>query len=92
VEIQASDALDRKGRPIPISEGTPFYAYVVCDLTPSFRRQAEDYTLVKAPDGQGYFGYNQNLGVYIEIVSFHKLVRDAEARNRVLFDKLFGRR
>jgi hypothetical protein len=91
-KIRAGEALDRKGRPIPVSEGMPFYAYIVCDLTPSLRQQAEDYTLVKAPDGQGYFGFNHNLGVYVEVVSFHKLVRDAAARNRVLFDKLFGRR
>jgi hypothetical protein len=42
------------------------------------------------PDGEGYFGYNQNYGAYIEVISYNKLLKDAKDRNKVLFDKLFS--
>ena len=67
---------------------TPFYAYIVCDLTPKLMTQAENAQLTPTPDSHGFFGYNARLGVYVEILSFDKLVDDAAKRNAVLFDKL----
>jgi hypothetical protein len=75
-----------------VSDSTRFYAYVICDVTATLRRQAENFSLTKTPDDLGFFGFNPNLRAYVEVISFPKLVNDAEARNRVLFDKLFGRR
>ena len=40
------------------------------------------------PDSHGYCGYNDTLGVYVDIVSFDKLIDDAKRRNAVLFEKL----
>ncbi len=40
------------------------------------------------PDGQGYVGFNQSVGAYVEIISFDKLIGDAKKRNAVLFEKL----
>ena len=39
-------------------------------------------------DAAGFFGYNDNFGVYVDIVSFDKLIGDAKKRNAVLFEKL----
>jgi len=36
----------------------------------------------------GYFGFNSQVGVYIEIISFAKLVDDARKRNAAFFKKL----
>lgn len=91
-KISSGTAFDKRGRPIPVGSSTRYYAYVICDMTPTLRRQAENFSLTKTPDERGYFGFNPNLRAYIEVISFEKLVHDAEARNRVLFDKLFGRR
>jgi len=44
--------------------------------------------LTKTPDGLGYFGYNSQVGVYIEIISFAKLIADAKKRNAAFFEKL----
>lgn len=41
-----------------------------------------------SPDGLGYFGYNNQIGVYVEIISYEKLVGDAERRNQYFFHKL----
>ena len=58
------------------------------DITPRLRTQAENFQLTKTPDTLGYFGFNTNLGVYVEIMSFDKLVGDAKKRNAILFEKL----
>ncbi len=86
--IREGKATDRKGRPINIPDRTPFFAYIVCDITMTLRRQAKTAGLRQTSDGAGYFGYNENYGVYVEIVSFEKLLGDAKKRNAVLFDKL----
>ena len=87
-EIKAGTAKDRQGRPIRVPPSTPFYAYIVCDLTPKLMTQAENSQLTPTPDSLGFFGFNSNMGVYVEILSFDKLVSDARKRNAVLFDKL----
>jgi hypothetical protein len=78
----------KDGRPIAIREGTPFYAYIICDITPTLSTQAENMGLVKTPDALGFFGYNSTLGAYVEMISFDKLIADSKKRNAVLFDKL----
>lgn len=87
--IRASKALDRKGRPIPINDNTPFYAYIICDITEKVINLAENfYDYTQTPDGLGYFNFNKKLKAYIEVISYTKLVQDAKKRNRVLFEKL----
>ncbi len=86
--IKSGRAKDRSGRPIIVPPGTPFYGYIVCDMMPKLEEQAKYAQLTKTPDGMGYFGYNAQVGVYVEIVSFAKLVDDAKKRNSAFFDKL----
>lgn len=86
--LKEGKALDKRGRPISIPSHLPIYAYIVCDLTPSLHKQARDYQLTKTPDSQGYFGYHRDHGAYIEVMSFDKLIADAQRRNKILFDKL----
>lgn len=80
--------LDKKGRPIMIHQNTPFYAYILCDLTPKIKDFAELSNLIESPDSLGYFGYNNKYRTYIEIISYTKLLNDARQRNKMLFDKL----
>lgn len=86
--IKSGKAKDRRGRPLTIPDSLPFYAYIVCDITPSLSKQAEYAQLTPTPDSRGFFGYHGKLGVYVEIVSFDKLIDDAKKRNAILFDKL----
>ena len=39
-------------------------------------------------DGEGYFKTLPGGNGYVEIISYDKLLRDAQRRNRVLFEKL----
>lgn len=67
----------------------PFYCYLICDLTEKIKKVATiTHDLKPTPDGNGYFGYNSNLGAYIEIISYDKMLDDAKKRNKILFDKL----
>ena len=86
--IREGTAKDRNGRPITIPDRTPFFAYIVCDITPTLRRQAKTAGLRQTADAAGYFGYNDNYGVYVDIISFDKLLGDAKKRNAILFEKL----
>jgi hypothetical protein len=87
-EIKLGKVYDRHGRLLNVPPQTPFYAYIICDLTKSLRTRALMAGLTQTPDSLGFFGYSNNYGTYIEIISFDKLVSDAKKRNAVLFDKL----
>lgn len=81
---------NREGRFIQIDKNTPFYIYIVCDITPSLQRIIDKRgELHPTPDGIGYFAYrNASYSAYIEILPFEKVMSDAKKRNRILFDKL----
>ncbi len=66
----------------------PFYAYMLCDLTPALKNMAKFAGLTQPPDSDGDFGDIANYGVYLETISFNELVDDAKKRNAVLFEKL----
>lgn len=87
--LLSGKAKDHKGRYIDISEKTPFYAYIVCDLTPSLVKILQRREFEKTPDGKGYFKFKSKYySAYIEILPFEKVLHDARKRNRILFDKL----
>jgi hypothetical protein len=87
-QMKSGRTKDRQGRHIKVDPATPFYAYIVCDLTPKFEQQAMYAQLTPTPDGLGYFGYNAQVGVYVEVISFAKLIDDAKKRNAAFFEKL----
>ncbi|HOV79409.1 MAG TPA: ATP-binding protein [Bacillota bacterium] len=88
-KIRSGKVKDKKGRPILLAQNTPFYCYVLCDLTEKIREQAGNADLRPMPDGLGFFGYNITHGCYIEVISYEKLIEDARKRNQILFDKLY---
>lgn len=87
-DIKSGKALRKDGRPFNIQQHTPFYCYVVCDLTPKLIQRARGAGLTRTPDLQGFFGYNPEYGAYVEVIAFDKMLSDANKRNRVLFKKL----
>jgi len=73
---------------IKVNDNTPVYGYVVCDLTNKIIEFAEKHQLTLSPDQEGYFGYHNGYKMYIEIISFKKLLSDATLRNKIFFKKL----
>lgn len=78
-----------KGQKINVAANTPFYGYVVCSLTPKVEKWLKDDQDYKVmPDGMGWFGWRTNINLYIEVMSWEKLLKDADMRNRAFFHKL----
>ncbi|MCI5139827.1 MAG: ATP-binding protein, partial [Candidatus Electrothrix sp. AR1] len=78
-----------EGRKILVSDNTPFYGYVVCDLTAkveSWLRREKNFTPM--PDGLGWFDWKDNIKLYIEVISWDKVLKDATMRNQIFFQKL----
>ena len=89
-QIREGKATLANGRDFGNVENTPFYCYIVADLTSTLRDRSETSGYTKTPDGEGYYGYNPNRNAFVEIISYSKLLSDAQKSNQVLFDKLFS--
>lgn len=78
-----------EGRKMLVAENTPFYGYVVCDLTPKVEVWLErEKNFTPMPDRLGWFQWMGNINLYIEVISWDKVLKDAKMRNQVFFQKL----
>lgn len=87
-EIIEGKAKDKDNREFDFRANTPIYSYIICDLTTKLKGFAKDAGYKLLPSGDGYFAFNDNYNMYIEIMSFDKVLQDSKERNRVLFEKL----
>jgi hypothetical protein len=77
------------GRPMEVSENTPFYGYVVCEITQKVEDWLErEKSFTPMPDGKGWFSYLSGPRIYIEVLSWDKVLTDATLRNKIFFHKL----
>lgn len=74
--------------PIRVNESTPVYTYIICDLVDKIKEFARQHQLTISPDQEGYFGYHNGFKMYVEIISFKKMMKDATLRNKIFFRKL----
>lgn len=91
-ELKAGRAKTAKGIKIDNVVNTAFYCYVIADFTETLEKTARRRGLTVSSDSNRYFGYVKDPGTYMEVISYKKLLYDAEDRNRILFDKLFSPR
>ncbi|KXH81615.1 ATP-binding protein [Chryseobacterium kwangjuense] len=91
-----NEIIDKKikinGRSIEAGKSSPFYCYIVADITSTLEYILREEIFTKTPDGLGYFRfYNSDeliYKAYIEVIPFEKVIKNAKERNKVLFDKL----
>ena len=77
------------GRKMIVAENTAFYGYVVCDISSKVEDWLEGQKDFKPmPDRLGWFNWRSNINLYIEVLSWDKVLMDAEMRNKVFFEKL----
>lgn len=87
-QIRASKFV-ANGRTVAVAnDSIPATVYAVCDLTDTLRSALVDLQATVTPDNQGYYGYHRTRRVYYEVIDYNKLLREAEKRNRIFFDKL----
>lgn len=77
------------GRTVPVaSDQIQATVFAVCDITDSLRTAMIDLQATVTPDNQGYYGYHRTRRIYYEVIDYNKLLREAQKRNRIFFDKL----
>lgn len=87
--IRDGKFLTPEGRKMLVADNTPFYGYVVCDLTPKVETWLEKEKDFKPmPDRMGWFQWRDNINLYLEVVSWDKVLKDARLRNQIFFQKL----
>jgi Histidine kinase-, DNA gyrase B-, and HSP90-like ATPase len=78
-----------EGRKMLVADNTPFYGFVVCDLTPKVDRWLDrEKNFKPMPDHLGWFSWLENINLYIEVLSWDKVLKDARMRNQIFFHKL----
>lgn len=78
-----------EGRKMLVAENTPFYGYVVCDLTHKVETWLErEKNFTPMPDRLGWFHWMGNINLYVEVMSWDKVLKDAKMRNQIFFQKL----
>ena len=78
-----------KGRDIMVAENTPFYGYVVCDITAKVEAWLErEKNFTPMPDRRGWYNWFGNIRLYVEVLSWDKILKDAAMRNKVFFHTL----
>lgn len=89
-ELRSNRVTDNAGELITeIGEDTPFFCYLVCDITPRLKGLMEDYRInQKLPGGRGFFGYNETQKAYVEVLQYSQIVDDARLRHEAFFEKL----
>src|SRR5690606_35283739 len=88
-DVRDGKLKDKAGRLVrAASRDIPAYCYIVCDLTSSLETRIQDMGGRRTPDNLGYYGFNEALNAYYEIITYSKILADAKKRNRILFEKL----
>jgi len=81
-----------EGRSIEADKTTPFYCYIIADITSTLEYILREEMFTKMPDNIGYFRFYTSdelkYKAYVEVIPFKKVIKNAKERNKVLFDKL----
>lgn len=78
-----------QGLDIRVSEYTPFYGYVVCNINTKVAKWLDrEKDFKPMPDNLGWYRNRDNINLYIEVLDWRKIVKDSKERNRIFFHKL----
>lgn len=86
-KIRKNEVRDANGRLIRVNNNTKYYLYIIADVTPSLKEILEMYGF-NFSDSDNAYSHNPNYNAYLEVLSYDRILRDAEKRNKVFFEKL----
>ncbi|OYU75457.1 MAG: hypothetical protein CFE32_14235 [Alphaproteobacteria bacterium PA3] len=89
-DLREHKVTDNNGRLITqIGADTPFFCYLICDITPRLKSILEDYKINQTlPGGRGFFGFNDTRRAYVEVLQYGQIVKDARLRHEAFFKEL----
>ena len=51
---------------------------MICDLTPPVEIRIQNMGARRTPDNLGYYGFNETLNAYYEVISFYEIAQRRE--------------
>lgn len=89
-ELREGSVVDKNGSVIQeVGKETPFFCYIIADLTPKLRNWLRMAQInVPLPGGGGYYGYNRDYNAFVQALSYKYVVKDARLRNEAFFKRL----
>ncbi|MEM9446811.1 MAG: ATP-binding protein, partial [Verrucomicrobiota bacterium] len=88
-KIRKGEFKTPEGRNIQVEDKTPFYGYIICEISKKVEEWLhEEQSFQVLPDGLGWFRHEPNIHLYMEALSWDKLLDDADMRNKIFFKKL----
>ena len=89
-ELRSKKVVNKKGVLVTsISEETPFFCYVIADITPKLKQWLDNQQINNPiPGGRGFFGYHPSFRAYIEVVNIENVVKDARLRHEPFFKRM----
>lgn len=80
--------LDLDGKTVNTNENTRFYCYILLDLNKKNEELFIDNNYTPLREHKGYIYYHSSYKMYVTVLDYRQLQKDAERRNKVFFDKL----
>jgi hypothetical protein len=72
-----------------ITKETPFHCYLIAEPSEQLYTLLKGHQIYRAtPDGNGRFGYIDDLNAYFEFIPYDQVIRNAALRNDAFFKKL----
>lgn len=88
-DLQESQCESKNGRKIVFAPYSHFFGYIISDFDDHILKCIKgDGNLKLNPRGDGYFHYYSEMRLWLEVISYDKLLGDAEKRNQIFFQKL----
>lgn len=89
-DLRHGKVLDHDGGVIQeVTDETPFFCYIIADVTPKLRRWMKMAKInVPMSGGGGFYGYNEDYRAFVQVLSYKYLVKDARLRNEAFFKHL----
>jgi hypothetical protein len=88
-KLRGGNVVSARGRfaPARLREAA-YHCYIIADITPTLLKEIQMLPFNETPDGAGLFGFIGNGNAYVEIIPYDKLLRDANLRQGIFFQKL----
>lgn len=76
------------GKTLNTNENTRFYCYILLDLNKKNEEIFIDNNYTPLREHKGYIYYHSGYKMYVTVLDYRQLQKDAERRNKIFFEKL----